>query len=54
MFRSILMKKEILSRLVLEYIKVTCGKLYSVCIIQDDVLAGVAVLAAKGSCYLGM
>ena len=29
------------------------GKLYPVCIIQDDVLADVAVLAAKGPFFLG-
>ena len=35
-----------LSWLVEEHVKVKCGKLYPVCIIQDDLLAGVAILAA--------
>ena len=48
MFRSILMKKEILSRLILEHVKVTWETILSLYIIQDDVLTGVAVLAAKG------
>ena len=47
------MKKEILSRLILEHVKVTWeGKVGNytqfVPYIQDDVLAGVAVLAVEG------
>ena len=42
------MMKEILSRLILEHVKVTWEGEVGNCIMQDDVLAGVAVLTAKG------